>query len=162
MVAWLFLAASLVGAAFTLSAWLRLRPLGFLRVPYFFAGWLTGELVLHHLAWQFLATIAFVVFGALDAWPGLLGLAVTAASWAGLVALQHRASKAADVLERALRQALGDEYQREVAYMTRSRGWSSCDLSGPVTPVASVPPMVARPGRGGSTARNCPCWARTP
>src|SRR5439155_15796917 len=69
--AWLFLAASLCGAWFT---WNALRPMaGPSRrgVVSFFAGWLTGELALHHLAWQFGMTLVFARAGALRAWPGL-------------------------------------------------------------------------------------------
>ena len=89
MVSWLFLVVSLVGAAFTLSARYRLR-IGPALVPWFFAGWLTSELALVHLAWQAVATILFVAFGALASWPGVLGLLVTFASWWALVGIQRR------------------------------------------------------------------------
>jgi hypothetical protein len=70
-VAWAFLAVSLVGAAFTATAVLRIRRISYLILPYFFGAWLTGELAVHHVAWQAAATVAFVALGALDAWPGL-------------------------------------------------------------------------------------------
>src|SRR5436190_13900044 len=82
--AWLFLAASLWGAWFT---WNALRPMaGRSRrgVVSFFPGWLTGELALHHLAWQFGMTLVFAWAGALRAWPGLVGLVITLLSWLGL------------------------------------------------------------------------------
>lgn len=107
MVPWLFLGVSLVGACFTLSALVRGRRLKVFVVPYFFAAWLTAELTFHHLAWQAVATVAFVAFGALDAWPGMLGLVVTLASWSGLLALHRRAAASAPVLARALRDGLG-------------------------------------------------------
>ena len=72
---WTFLAVSVVGVAFTLSALLRGRRLFFFIVPYFFGAWLTGELALHHLAWQVVATVVFLAWGALESWPGLLGQA---------------------------------------------------------------------------------------
>ena len=107
MTPWLFLAASGVGACFTLSALVRGRRLSALAVPYFFAAWLTSELALHHLVWQAAATVVFVAAGALAAWPGWLALAVTAASWAGLIALHGRAGASAEVFVRALRDGLG-------------------------------------------------------
>jgi len=83
LIPWLFLAASLWGAAFTLNAF---RPLRGARrsVVSFFAGWLTTELAFHHIAWQVAMTALFVFAGALHAWPGVVGLVVTLASWAGL------------------------------------------------------------------------------
>jgi acetyl esterase/lipase len=111
MAPWIFLAVSLVGASCTLGAWLRGRNIGFLVIPFFFASWLTAELAPHHIVWQALATVAFIAGGALHAWPGFLGLAITLASWAGLVALQRRAATAGSVCDEALRQALGDTYR---------------------------------------------------
>ena len=56
----------------------------------FFAAWLTGELAVWHIVWQAVATVVFIALGALDAWPGWLGLAITLASWVGLVRAQPR------------------------------------------------------------------------
>jgi len=109
MIPWLYLAASVAGGCFTLSALVRGRRLSALVVPYFFAAWLTSELALHHLAWQAVATVAFVAGGALAAWPGWLGLGLTAASWAGLVLLHGRAAASAEVFARALRAGLAHE-----------------------------------------------------
>jgi acetyl esterase/lipase len=105
---WLFLLVSLVGAAFTATVVLRIRRISYLIVPYFFAGWITGELALHHVAWQALATVAFVAMGALDAWPGWIGLAITLASWALLVAFHRRAGDVGAVFDRALREHFDD------------------------------------------------------
>lgn len=111
MIPWIFLAVSLVGAGFTASALLRGRRLYVLALAYFFAAWLTSELAFHHLAWQAVATAGFAALGALDHWPGVLGLLVTLCSWAGLVALHHRSRAAAPVLETALCQGLGSTYR---------------------------------------------------
>ena len=106
--AWLFLFVSLVGAVFTTSAVLRIRRISFLIVPYFFGAWLTGELAIHHIAWQAVASLAFIAMGALDAWPGVLGLVVTLGSGAVLLAFHQRAGGAGAVFEQALRQGLTD------------------------------------------------------
>ena len=105
----LFLAVSLVGLGFTASALVRARSLAALQVPYFFAAWMTGELALHHVAWQAVATLAFVAAGALREWQGWLGLALTLASWTGLVVLHGRSAHSAAVFSRALRDGLAHD-----------------------------------------------------
>lgn len=108
-ISWAFLAVSIVGALFTLSAIVRGRRLFVFVVPYFFAGWLTSELALHHIVWQALATLAFVWWGALSHWPGIVGLAVTVVSWFGLLLSQRRSGTAASVFADALRQGFAEE-----------------------------------------------------
>ena len=46
MAPWLFLLASLVGAAFTASSLIRARRLSYFTFPYFLGAWLTSELAL--------------------------------------------------------------------------------------------------------------------
>lgn len=107
-VGWLFLAASAIGAACTAAALLRARRLRWLTFPYFMVAWLTGELALHHIAWQGVATLLFVAAGALQTWPGRAGLGLTLASWAGLWLAHRRARPAAATIGEALRSALPD------------------------------------------------------
>ncbi|MFN8628675.1 MAG: alpha/beta hydrolase [Candidatus Binatia bacterium] len=114
MIPRVFLAVSVVGAGFTLSALLRGRHLSYLVVPYFFAAWFTGELALHHLAWQAVATVVFVSLGALHAWQGVVGLVLTFASWAGLIALQRIAADTRNVCQAALEEGLGQHYRASV------------------------------------------------
>ena len=83
MVPWLFLAVTVVGAWFTYNAFRPMAGRGPLSVLSFFAGWLTTELAVHHLAWQAVMTGVFVWAGALHAWPGVAGLALTLAYSAG-------------------------------------------------------------------------------
>jgi acetyl esterase/lipase len=113
---WIFLAVSLVGAAFTWNAWFpsrrRFTPL---RVPSFFAGWLTSELAAHHIAWQAVATVFFVSAGALAQWPGRVGLAVTLCSWAGLLGQLGLARRSGETVERALVGGLGPRYRERIA-----------------------------------------------
>jgi acetyl esterase/lipase len=110
----LFLAVSLVGAWFTFNAFRPSRRWQTVTVS-FFAGWLTGELAVFHLVWQAAAAAVFVWLGALDAWPGLVGLGICIGSWAGLVWLQIGALRSAHVMEQALREGLGPQYRSEVA-----------------------------------------------
>jgi acetyl esterase/lipase len=110
-VSWIFLAVTLVGALFTLNA---LRPphrLWLVQGPAFFASWLTGELVPHHLFWQAIATAAFVYAGALIGWQGRAALGLVAASWAGLAWLHVESRRARTTMEGALCEALGEGYR---------------------------------------------------
>src|SRR5215468_10681191 len=109
---WLFLAVSIVGALFTFNAY-RPRPphARVLAIPSFFAGWLTSELAVHHVAWQALATGLLVWMGALAAWPGWLGLGVTIASWAALLAMLPVARRSETVVEDALAEGIGAGYR---------------------------------------------------
>lgn len=102
IVAWLFLAASLVGAVFTLNAFMPVRRIPLLFVPSFFGSWLTAELALHHVVWQAIATAVFIHFGALSTWPGVAGLGITVASWLGLLVLFRDGRKTRDTFDQAL------------------------------------------------------------
>jgi acetyl esterase/lipase len=111
---WLFLGLSLVGAALAYNAWRPARrwqlvPLSFV------AGWLTGELAPFQLVGQIVIALVLVRLGALGAWPGWLGLAVTVASWLGLVAIQLVSLRSAAAVEDALRGGLGPSYRDRIA-----------------------------------------------
>ena len=114
MISWIFLAVSIVGAAFTINAYRPSSRWQLLGVS-FFAGWFTGELALFHLAWQLVATVVFVSLGALDEWPGVVGLVISVASWIGLVWIQVVALRSGRVMEQALRAELGDDYRAQIA-----------------------------------------------
>ncbi|MGB8330392.1 MAG: alpha/beta hydrolase [Polyangiales bacterium] len=101
-VAWSFFGVSLIGAVFTLNAFVPVRRVPALFVPSFFGSWLTAELALHHIVWQALVTVLFVELGALSSWPGIAGLGITVASWLGLMVLFHDGRKARDKFEEAL------------------------------------------------------------
>jgi acetyl esterase/lipase len=111
---WAFLAVSLVGAWFTVNAYWPSRRWQLIALS-FFAGWFTTELAAFHLVWQGAATGVFVWLGALDTWPGVAGLAITLASWAGLLWLQLVSSRAGRIMEAALRECLGPNYREEIA-----------------------------------------------
>jgi acetyl esterase/lipase len=115
-VSWLFLAVSIVGAAFTLVALFPpRRPVALVALT-FFAAWLTTELAVLHLAWQLVATIVFVACGALDAWPGRLGLAITFASWCGLVLGLMTAMRTQEQFGDAIDDALGAAWHEGIEH----------------------------------------------
>jgi acetyl esterase/lipase len=103
---WLFLAVSVWGAWFTLNAFRPSSRWQVLGVS-FFAAWFTGELALWHIAWQAVATAGFIALGALDAWPGWLGLAITLASWTGLFFIGVASRRSARVFDQALEDGVG-------------------------------------------------------
>jgi len=111
---WLFLLVALVGAWLTYNAFRPRYAPAWLAGVSFFSGWLTAELAVHHIAWQGLMTGVFAWGGALQAWPGILGLVVTIISWAGLTWCYREARSAEDVIERALRDGLGANYQESI------------------------------------------------
>jgi acetyl esterase/lipase len=102
VVAWLFLGMSLIGAVFTLNAFMPVRRIPALFVPSFFGSWLTAELALQHIIWQALLAVLFVELGALESWPGMAGGAITMASWLGLLVLFNDGRKARTVFDEAL------------------------------------------------------------
>jgi acetyl esterase/lipase len=118
---WAFLAVTLVGAWFTFNAYLPIRAGRLLSIPSFFAGWLTSELAAHHFAWQLAATGFFVWMGALAAWPGWAGLAITGVSWVALLALVPIARRAGVASDIALREALGPDYGSRILAETPQR-----------------------------------------
>lgn len=110
MAGWVYFAASIWGALFTVNA---LRPLQrpAALVPWsFFPAWLTTELALHHILWQAAASGVFVYYGALDGWPGRAGAVLTLASWLGLGQLSSSAHRDGPVVSAALKEALGEDY----------------------------------------------------
>jgi acetyl esterase/lipase len=128
---WSFLVVTLIGAWFTFNAYTPQRRTGPFIVPSFFAGWLTSELSAHHFAWQLAATVFFVWMGALDDWPGQVGLAITLLSWAGLASLVPISRRSAPVVEASLSAGLGPDYKRAILPEVAAR----IDAEEPVTHV---------------------------
>jgi acetyl esterase/lipase len=111
---WLFLMVSIWGALWTLVA---LRPPtrpGWLMVAGFFAAWTTTEMAPIHLLVQLVATIVFVAFGALESWPGWLGLAITIGSWVGLATTIRGSLQTDHDFTEALRAALGVQWHADL------------------------------------------------
>src|SRR5262245_55354096 len=144
MAAWLFLAASLVGAWFTFNA---LRPMPRQRhraVISFFAGWLTAELAIHHIAWQAIVTAVFVWAGALHTWPGVVGLGITLASWIGLARCYRAAWSAERIVEEALRKGLGEHYRDRILPAVSARFAPAIDWGELAVPFRRSHPEVER------------------
>lgn len=143
-VPWLFLAVSLWGAWFTWNGYRPWRRHRHLSVLSFFAGWLTTELALHHLAWQAIATAVFVWLGALDGLAGRVGLAITLASWGGLAGLLREAWRAGAVVERALEEGLGADYRAHLPAALAVRSGGALDWRQVLLPFPIRRPGVVR------------------
>jgi acetyl esterase/lipase len=101
----IFLIGALMGAWRT---WNAKRPPHAGRVgPLWLPALVTGELALHQIAWQAVATALFVWGGALDSWPGWAALTITMASWVGLVWLFIQGGQAEKVIAAALEETVG-------------------------------------------------------
>ncbi|MBK9266123.1 MAG: alpha/beta hydrolase [Polyangiaceae bacterium] len=108
----LFLLVSVASAMFTLNALWPARRFWPLVGAGFFASWLTGELATHHLFWQAAATGLFVWAGGLDEWPSMAALVIFSLSWMGLLRILVQSRQANEVMETALREGLGADYER--------------------------------------------------
>lgn len=109
------LALAAVGAAATANAWRPFARRGQGAMLSFSSGVVTSELPLPTLAGQALVAGAAVLDGAHRTPVGRAGLALTAASWAGLVGLHADARRAGPIVERALVEALGADYRSRMA-----------------------------------------------
>ena len=103
----LFLVSSLFGATLTLNACWPLARRGRGVIVAFFAGWLVSELPAHHLLWQALFSIGFILMGAMEHWQGWAAMAVNAISWLALAYLLFDARRVHVRVETALCDGLG-------------------------------------------------------
>ncbi len=140
---WAYLAVSVVGAAFVVNAYIPSRS-GPASILSFFSGWLTGELPLHNIVWQALATVVFGFLGAFEHWPGWVGLGITLVAWVGLVGLFQESRKSRKVVDDALIGIVGSP---------PSTGESELDL-GTMWTVRRLVIPLARAGRTFETIRN--------
>ncbi len=110
-----FLALSVLGAANTMNARRPITRQGAGAVASFLAGWPTSDLPYATIGAQAAAMTLTARKGVLRTPQGLLGLAITGASWAGLVGLRKQMDAAAPIVEEALRDELGADYRDHLA-----------------------------------------------
>ena len=98
-----YLVLAVLGLAFSVLTFARVRVSQQLLIPTFVIGWLRGELALQTIAFEAVVTLVLGQAGAFDATAGRLGLVLTVISWGLLVAVHRRAHAAgreiADALE---------------------------------------------------------------
>ena len=112
----LFLLVSIWGALFTLNAMYPVRRNKLLFGPSFFASWMTIELAGHHLLWQGVATVVFILLGALDNWIGWVGLAITVVSWIGLLVIMRDGRRTAQRVREAMGGMQADGESEEIPF----------------------------------------------
>jgi acetyl esterase/lipase len=110
------LVGGLISAAFTLNSYLPVRGDRRWLVASFFASWLTMELAGHHLLWQMLAALVLVALGALESWFGWLGIAISVASWMGLVVLIAQGRSSTGAVREALAPLVTDWSGNRIAW----------------------------------------------
>jgi acetyl esterase/lipase len=109
-----YLALAVLLTLFTVTALVKARRLHYGAIPWFLAGWLTGELAWFHLAWSLLLTVLVVLGGGLDSDAGRWGLVLFLFCWLGLAWLHVQAMNTGALLEAALRDALGKNYRGDI------------------------------------------------
>ncbi len=102
------LVGGMISAGLTINAFLPIRAGRHLLLLSFVASALTIELAGHHLIWQAVAAAFLVYFGALESWPGWLGLAIGALSWVGLLVLVVQGTTSARTMRDALEGVVTD------------------------------------------------------
>lgn len=141
---WMFLLVCLVGAALVWNVYRPIRRGARLSAVSFFVGWLTGELALHHIFWQGAATLVFAALGALDGWPGRLGLGIAVVSWGALLFHTARGFEAGRAVERALEDAIGPGYTARIDAERPVRPISALDWPAILAPFPIRHPGVER------------------
>lgn len=109
-----YLVLAILSALFTLTAVVNARQLHYGSVLWFLTSWLTGELAWFHLLAQLLLTLVVTLGGGMESAAGRWGLAFFCLSWLGLLYVHVQAMNAGNVLESALRDALGRNYRGDI------------------------------------------------
>lgn len=99
---WTLFGAGALAFVLAANVWRPARAPGSVAIVSFFAGWLVGELALHAVAGQLLLAAVLVELGALVAWPGVAGLALSLVACALLLAAHRRAVASRHVVHAAL------------------------------------------------------------
>ena len=151
---WLLLVLGVLSLAFVVNAFVPVRRNVWLFLPSFMASWLAIELAWLNLVVDLVLTALLVWAGALDHWPGWVGLVLSVVSWV-LLARHHRLvpGHVAGGRRRAGR-GRGDRRPRTRA--TRSPAPATCPspgwAAGCSSSTSSPRPTRRRPVRG---ARPC-------
>ncbi len=105
----MLLALGIISFVFAFAVVVRGRNIGVFVIPYFFVGWLHGELAPHFVVLQAIAATVLVSNGALDEPTGWVGLVLVGLSWVALAFAQYQAARAEPILREALNSGLGRE-----------------------------------------------------
>lgn len=108
----------------------------------FLAGWLVGELALHHLAFQVFIVLLFVWGGAVEGLLGGVGFLICITAWLALGFFYLTGELARGEVENALTSGLGPAYRGTVSPELRERFASKPDYHRIALPFAALDPEV--------------------
>ncbi len=111
----------------------------------FLAGWLTGELALHHILWQVLLVGILTWLGAVEGLLGALGLLICICAWFAMGYFYLQGQHAETEMEYALSENLGSGYEDEIEAAQRSHfpeGPDFAAIKKPFRPVDSAIEVV--------------------
>lgn len=108
----------------------------------FAAGWLGGELAIHHIAWQLALTLVFVMADAVTGIFGALALLICIVSWAAMAFQYFKSDRAADEIESALQLGLEANYGSLIRPEFVRAFPTEIDISALVRPFKIIDPQV--------------------
>ena len=95
----------------------------------FLAGWLTGELALHHILLQAALVFLFIWSGSVEGFSGAIAFAIYVISWITLTHFYLSGYRAKGVVNKALTDALGQHYINHRAEFDKANLGDSPDYS---------------------------------
>lgn len=101
----------------------------------FISGWLVGELLWHHLAFQVAMTLLFIGAGVVEGVIGALAMLVLLVSWWAMLQYHQLSDQAKDDIEQSLVRGLGSNYREALqseAVLSAPRSLSKPQLAQPL------------------------------
>ena len=111
-------------------------------VPSFMAGWLVGELALHHIALQAFIVLLFFWADAIEGFTGSLGMLIVIATWVSLWRFHADAAELPRALSGALDAGLGPDWRRDLTAETRGGFETELDRRAHMLPIKPIAPSV--------------------
>ncbi len=113
-----------------------------LSVLSFMAGWLTGELALHHIIWQVLLVSLFILGDAVQGFSGAFGFLLCVTSWLAMGYFYINGNEAEHEMNAALTEGLGEGYENQAKETFRTRFPLAPDLEAIKKPFSGMNPMI--------------------
>lgn len=108
----------------------------------FLAGWLTGELALHHILWQTVVFALFIWAGAVEGFVAALASLLCLASWFAMAWFYFEGDRAKGVVEQALITGLGTDFHSHIAPELQDRFPTEPDYKKIKRPLDLIDPQV--------------------
>jgi acetyl esterase/lipase len=108
----------------------------------FLAGWLTGELALHHILWQTVVFALFVWAGAVEGFVAALASLLCLASWFAMAWFYFEGDRAKSDIEQALVTGLGPDFHSHIAPELKDRFPAEPDYKKIKRPLDLIDPQI--------------------